>query len=82
MMSAQTKWRKLDGASRMPKIYAIVALNRYYVASEPPESGSIDWVSFYDEFRVDLNEYNKTRSAYLEELAGEVESYWRVVRNS
>ena len=56
-------------------IDAIAALNKYYVVSEPPESGSLNWVIFYGEFRVDYGEYIKTRDAYLEEIASEVGSY-------
>ena len=63
-------------------IDAIAALNRYYAASESPTIRSVDWVIFYGKFRADLDEYFKTRDAYLEELAGEVGSYWRAVRNS
>lgn len=61
---------------------AISALNRYYAVTEPPEMGSVEWVNFYGQFRVDLERYIIARDAYLEELASEVGSYWRAVRNS
>lgn len=63
-------------------IDAITALRRYYVVTNPPEVGSVDWVNFYGQFRLDLDQFIASRDAYLEELATEVGSYWRAVRNS
>lgn len=63
-------------------IDAITALRKYYVVTDPPEIGSVEWVNFYGQFRVDLDQYIQSRDAYLEELASEVGSYWRAVRNS
>ncbi|MDE4191244.1 hypothetical protein [Phaeobacter gallaeciensis] len=89
--AAQAYIRKINGVSRLlpgtedelaEYVDAITALNRFYVAAETPEIGSVDGVIFYGEFRVALDRYIKTRDAYLEELAGEVGSYWRAVRNS
>lgn len=63
-------------------IDAITALRKYYVVNDPPEIGTIEWVNFFGQFRVDLDKYIESRDAYLEELASEVGSYWRAVRNS
>lgn len=63
-------------------IDAITALRKYYVVTDPPEIGSVEWVNFYGQFRLDLNQFIQSRDAYLEELASEVGSYWRAVRNS
>ncbi len=90
-VAAQAYIREINEVSRLlpgtkeevaDYIDAIAALNRYYVVTDPPEIGSVEWVIFYGEFRVDLDAYIKTRNAYLEELSGEVGSYWRAVRNS
>lgn len=63
-------------------IDAIVALRRYYTVDDPPEIGSVEWLNFYGQFRVDLDYFIASRDAYLEELASELGGYWRAVRNS
>ena len=60
---------------------AISELNRYYAVTQPPEMGSVEWVNFCGQFRVDLEKYIIVRDAYLEELASEVGGYWRAVIN-
>lgn len=89
--AAQAYIREINEVSRLlpgtddevaDYIDAITSLRKYYVVSDPPEVGSIEWVNFYGQFRLDLDQYIKSRDAYLEELAGEVGSYWRAVRNS
>ena len=62
-------------------IDAISELNSYYDVTQPPEMGSVEWVNFYGQFRVDLEKYIIARDAYLEELASEVGGYWRAVIN-
>ena len=63
-------------------IDAITGLRKYYTVQSPPEVGSVKWMNFYGQFRVDLDQYIKTRDAYLGELASEVGSYSRAVLNS
>lgn len=89
--AAQNYIRVIQEASRLlpgtadevaDYIDAISNLRKYYVVDEPPEVGSLEWVLFYGEFRTDFDAFIQTRDAYLEELASEVGSYWRAVRNS
>lgn len=76
--------RLLPGTEARVEDYidAITGLRKYYIERNPPQVGSVEWVNFYGQFRVDLDQYISTRDAYLEELASEVGSYWRAVRNS
>ncbi|WP_196223176.1 hypothetical protein, partial [Roseibium sp. RKSG952] len=48
---------------------AITALRKYYVVNDPPEVGNLEWVNFYGQFRLDLDQYIQSRDAYLEELS-------------
>tara|TARA_Y100001956_G_scaffold65415_1_gene66349 strand:- start:638 stop:1249 length:612 start_codon:yes stop_codon:yes gene_type:complete len=89
--AAQAYIREINEVSRLlpgtedelaEYVDAITALNSYYVVAETPDIGSVEGVIFYGKFRVALDRYITTRDAYLEELASEVGSYWRAVRNS
>ncbi|SLN28618.1 hypothetical protein PSM7751_01128 [Pseudooceanicola marinus] len=89
--AAQAYIREINEVSRLlpgtdnevaDYIDAITALRKFYVVNDPPEVGSLEWISFYGQFRLDLDQYIQSRDAYLEELASEVGSYWRAVRNS
>lgn len=89
--AAQTYIRVINEASRLlpgtedevaDYIDAITNLRQYYLVEDPPEVGSLDWVNFYGQFRTDYDRFILARDAYLDELAGEVGSYWRAVRNS
>ena len=63
-------------------IDAITALRQYYVLENPPDVGSLEWLTLFGEFRVDFDAYLETREAYLGELSREVGNYWRAVWNS
>ena len=63
-------------------IDAITELRKYYVISEPPQVGSVDWVIFYGQFRLDFDQFIKSRDAYLAELSSQVGSYFRAILNS
>jgi hypothetical protein len=90
-VAAQAYIREINEVSRLLPgtedllanyVDAITALNRYFVVADLPEISSVDGVIFYGQFRVDLDQYIKTRDAYLVGLASELGSYWRAVRNS
>lgn len=63
-------------------IGTISSLRQYYIKTDLPEMGSVEWVIFYGKFRKDIDKYLVAREHYLAELADEVGSYWRSIVNS
>lgn len=89
--AAQAYIREINEVSRLlpgtddevaDYIDAITTLRKYYVVTDPPKIGSVEWMNFYGQFRLDLDQFIDSRDVYLEKLASEVGSYWRAVRNS
>ncbi|WP_416066492.1 hypothetical protein ACK9YZ_10235 [Rhizobium sp. ZK1] len=89
--AAQSYIGKLQGVSRLlpatesdldKYINALSLLNTYYSEENPPAKGSVEWMRFYGNFRVDYDRYIKAKENYLNSLASQLGDYKRYLANS